>query len=244
MATLDEIRLAELLQNFEGPQGIATLNPLAFKYPDQQYFPGKIPQLMEEPDIAPEYGLNLIGNDLPYLKELTPTTDMGATGTIPQLPANRLEGLNFNRFKSLPANMGVANEDDVEQEFLSNQEPSGIAKLFDFLGKIPTPFNLVRRGLESLKGFNQRLRQSDLGQAENLADYLDMKSYGGLRERENKAAQTMAQARGLQKQMAQRPSAKPSARDLAMGRGEGDGPQRDAATRSRDLGSMRGGVGR
>ena len=55
----------------------------------------------------------------------------------------------------------------------------------------------------------------------------------------------MAQARGLQKQMAQRPSATPSARDLAMGRGEGDGPQRDAAaTRSRDLGSMRGGVGR
>tara|TARA_R110001592_G_scaffold170988_1_gene408975 strand:- start:143 stop:805 length:663 start_codon:yes stop_codon:yes gene_type:complete len=175
MATLDEIRLQQLLQNFQGPQGIATLNPLAFQYQDQQYFPGKIPQLMEEPDIAPEYGLNLMGNDLPYLKELTPTTDMGATGTILQQPANRLEGLNFNRFQSLPANMGVANEEDVEQEFLPDQEPSGIAKLFEFLGKIPTPFNLVRKGLGSLKGFNQKLRGSTFALSPTLSDYFKAK---------------------------------------------------------------------
>ena len=219
MDTLDEKRLQQLLQNFEGPQGIATLNPLAFQYPDQLYFPGQIPQLMEEPDIAPEYGLNLIGNDLPYLKELTPTTDMGATGTIPQLPANRLQGLDFSRFQSLPANMGVANEADEDQEFLPDQEPSGIAKLFELLGKIPTPFNLARRGLESLKGFNQRLRQSDFGQAKNLSDYFDMRSYGGLREREKQRAETMAQARGIQK---------------GIDRGDFDGPNRG----DRDRGSV------
>ena len=38
------------------------------------------------------------------------------------LPANSLEGLNFNRFQSLPANMGVANEEDVEQEYLSDRD--------------------------------------------------------------------------------------------------------------------------
>ena len=35
MATLDEIKLAQLLQPFEGPGGIASLNPLAFQYQDQ-----------------------------------------------------------------------------------------------------------------------------------------------------------------------------------------------------------------
>jgi hypothetical protein len=39
---------------------------------------------------------------------------------------------------------GVANEEDVEQEFLPDQEPSGIAKLFEFLGKLPTPGNILR----------------------------------------------------------------------------------------------------
>ena len=274
METLDEIRLAELLQKFEGPQGIATLNPLAFQYQDQLYpqsnntmakntmsnFQNELyPQseemrdaqiLMNRPDNVftndvedPAFSIeNLAGYDYdPYLGTKDNFNYDYNIGTRPSflrtntLPANRLEGLNFNRFQSLPANRGVANEDDVEQEFLPDQEPSGIAKLFEFLGKIPTPLNLVRKGLGSLKGFNDRIQGSDFGQSKNLADYLDMRSYGGLRERENKAAQTMAQARGLQKQMAQRPSA----------RGEGDGPQRDAAaTRSRDLGSMRGGVGR
>jgi hypothetical protein len=34
MATLDEIRLEQLLRPFEGPGGIASLNPLAFQYQD------------------------------------------------------------------------------------------------------------------------------------------------------------------------------------------------------------------
>ena len=37
MATLDELRLQQLLRPFEGPGGIASLNPLAFQYQDQQY---------------------------------------------------------------------------------------------------------------------------------------------------------------------------------------------------------------
>ena len=38
MATLDEIRLQQLLRPLEGPSGIASLNPLAFRYQDQNYF--------------------------------------------------------------------------------------------------------------------------------------------------------------------------------------------------------------
>jgi|TARA_X000001388_G_scaffold58056_1_gene43308 hypothetical protein len=138
----------------------------------------------------------------------------------------------------IDTSFGVANEPDVEEE---EEKSKGIGSLFEFLSR----FSPVRGIAKLLEPLNARIQSSDFAQAKNLADYLDMRSYGGLRERENRAAQTMAQARGLQKQMAQRPSATPSARDLAMGRGEGDGPQRDAAaTRSRDLGSMRGGVGR
>jgi hypothetical protein len=57
--------------------------------------------------------------------------------------------LNLN---SLPANMGVANEPDEEQvEYLTEQEPSGIAKLFEFLN----PF----KGLAAL---SDKLKQSSM----------------------------------------------------------------------------------
>ena len=65
---------------------------------------------------------------------------------------------------------GVANEADVEDE--DGVEKKGIAKLFEFLGNIPTPFNLARRGLESLRGANQRLRNTDFGQSKTLMEYL------------------------------------------------------------------------
>jgi hypothetical protein len=213
--------------------------------------------------LYPNFGAPMVNDtslspDLPYdtlrfvdnnSLSLQPNYLMPNTNKVPQLPANRLEGLPSLNLQSLPANMGVANEEDVEQvDSLTGQKKSG--GILDLIMSIAVPGygflkNIGKGGLEGIRGLNQRLRQSDFGQAKNLSDYFDMRSYGGLRERENKSAQTMAQARGIQKQMAQRPSATPSARDLAMGRGEGDGPQKDAAaTRSRDLGSMRGAVGR
>ena len=213
--------------------------------------------------LYPNFGAPMVNDtslspDLPYdtlrfvdnnSLSLQPNYLMPNTNKVPQLPANRLEGLPSLNLQSLPANIGVANEEDVEQvDSLTGQKKSG--GILDLIMSIAVPGygflkNIGKGGLQGIRGLNQRLRQSDFGQAKNLSDYFDMRSYGGLRERENKSAQTMAQARGIQKQMAQRPSATPSARDLAMGRGEGDGPQKDAAaTRSRDLGSMRGAVGR
>lgn len=75
MANIYDIELLNSIMNPKTPR--LGLEPL---YPN---FGAPMP--MEESDIAPEYGLNLIGNDLPYLKELTPMTDMGATGITPQL---------------------------------------------------------------------------------------------------------------------------------------------------------------
>ena len=99
---------------------------------------------------------------------------------------------------------GVANEGDVEQEFLPDQEPSGIAKLFEFLGKLPTPFNLARRGLESLRGLNDRIQGSDFAQSKTLADYFDARRYGGRDARDRAASQTMREARAIQQQVDRR----------------------------------------
>ena len=173
---------------------------------------------------------------------VAPCPGLQRTGIMQQAPQIVKDTISPNLLYDettpvIDTSFGVANEPDVEEE----EKSKGIDSLFQFLSR----FSPVRGIAKLLEPLNARIQSSDFAQAKNLADYLDMRSYGGLRERENRAAQTMAQARGLQKQMAQRPSATPSARDLAMGRGEGDGPQRDAAaTRSRDLGSMRGGVGR
>ena len=77
--------------------------------------------------------------------------------------------------------------------------------------------------LGGLRNLNNRIRSSDFGQATSLADYLDMQRYGGAQGRRDAAARTMAQARGLQKQMAQRPSAQVSPQDAARGGGGGGG---------------------
>ena len=53
--------------------------------------------------------------------------------------------------QSLPANMGVANEPDVEQAQSMDEEKSGIAKLFEFLQKF-SPINALK-GLGSLLDF-------------------------------------------------------------------------------------------
>ena len=103
-----------------------------------------------------------------------PEIDMGATGIIPQLDQGIMS--QAQDFEFLPS----ANESDLGYFYDANrnlydsddQKPKGIAKLFEFLKNIPTPFNLARRGLESLRGANQRLRNTDFGQSKNLMEYL------------------------------------------------------------------------
>ena len=76
---------------------------------------------------------------------------------------------------------GVANEEDEEQvEYLPGQEPQGIAKLFQKIGDIysslPTPMNILRGGLESLSGFNQRIRSTPFARSKTLAEYFDRRA--------------------------------------------------------------------
>jgi hypothetical protein len=157
------------------------------------------------------------------------------------------KGLPTLNLQSLPANMGVANEDDVEQEFLPDQKKS--TGIMDVIMSIAIPGygflkNIGRGGLEGIRGLNQKIQQSDFGQSKTLADYFDARSYGGRDARDRAASQNMREARAIQRQVDMRPSAVPTNQDRGRGQSFSAPTRSAAATRSRDLGSMRGGVGR
>jgi hypothetical protein len=96
-------------------------------------------------------------------------------------------------------------------------------KLTSKMGLGLNPIGIGGLVLSGLSGINDRIRQTDFARSKTLADYLDAKSYGGIDARNAAAVANMAQARGLQKQMAQRPSSQVSAQDAARGRGGGGG---------------------
>lgn len=94
-------------------------------------------------------------------------------------------------------------------------------KLSSKMGMSFNPIGIGAMMLGGLKDINQRIQSTDFARSKTLADYLDAKSYGGIDARNAAAIANMAQARGIQKQMAQRPSSQVSARDAAMGGGGG-----------------------
>ena len=95
---------------------------------------------------------------------------------------------------------GVANEADEEVDIEETKQPSGLQNILQaILGFAIPGSSLITGGLESLRGFNGRLQNSDFGQSKTLADYFDARSYGGRQARDDAAARNMAQARGIQK---------------------------------------------
>ena len=91
------------------------------------------------------------------------------------------------------------------------------SKLSSKMGLGLNPIGIGGLILSGLSGINDRIRQTDFARSKNLMDYLDAKSYGGIDARNAAAVANMAQARGIQKQMAQRPSSNVSAQDAARG---------------------------
>jgi len=94
-------------------------------------------------------------------------------------------------------------------------------KLTSKMGMSLNPIGIGSIMLGGLKNINDRIQSTDFARSKNLMDYLDARSYGGIDARNAAAIANMAQARGIQKQMAQRPSSQVSARDQAMGGGGG-----------------------
>ena len=179
------------------------------------------------------------------------------TGIMQQAPLQNL---------GIDTSYGVANEEDVEQvDSLTGEKKSG--GIMDLIMSIAIPGygflkNMGKGGLEGIRGLNQRIQQSDFGRSKTLADYFDARSYGGRDARDNAAARNMAQARGIQNKI-DTGRYRRTAADNVIDRGRGDRPgganysapskpsrtspqsgMQAERTRSRDLGSMRGGVGR
>jgi hypothetical protein len=94
------------------------------------------------------------------------------TGIMQQAPLQNL---------GIDTSYGVANEEDVEQEFLPDQKKSsGLADLFRTLIGFAVPgagllMNLGRDGMGGIKSLNQRIQQSDFGRSKTLADYFATK---------------------------------------------------------------------
>jgi len=235
MATLDEIRLQQLLAPFNNQTGVMSSSqavPMINSIP--MINTGMIDQRLQNTDLVNQIiERNRIANMNKFANTVAP---LGNTQQIPLLDnTQQIPTQNFEFLSS------AYEDDDAEQVESLTEEPSGIAKLFEFLGKIPTPMNLVRRGLESLRG------------SESLSDFRNSRTgaefFKRRRDREALARDpnVFRDARNITSNLRR------TAADDVIDRGRGQSfsaptrsaPTRSAAaTRSRDLGSMRGGVGR
>ena len=173
-----------------------------------------------------------------------PVNEPLATGLMPKNVQQGLAPL-YNQMLNPPTYgestsnlqpMTLSEKKFMFQKNLENKkQKKGIGNLLKTAAGFMIPgANLIMGG--GLQNLSQRMRNSDFGQATSFADYLDMQKYGGAQGRRDAAARTMAQARGLQKQMAQRPSATVSNRDAAMGGGGGASSKASSSPSSRSGG--------
>ena len=166
----------------------------------------------------PSYGgssnprFNQFGKDIEFINApqdiypaAVPPNFINAPQNYYQPDLTSIKGLPTLDLQSLPANMGVANEEDVEQvDSLTGQKKSG--GILDLIMSIAVPGygflkNIGRGGLEGIRGLNQRIQQSDFGRSKTLADYFDARSYGGIDARDRAASQNMREARAIKRQV-------------------------------------------
>jgi hypothetical protein len=210
---LDQLRLRQLLQNFNNQTGLMSTNsaiPMINSIP--MINTGMIDQNLQNTDLFQQ----IIAENQMKANVFSRPNMMNVAGT--SLPGgiteieNQMIKENMAPLQNLGfgTNYGVANTPDVigdltgsdvyesddgrpyyidskgnkilapgtvkaykKQSGYSGQKPSGIAKLFEFLGKLPTPFNLARRGLDSLTGINNRMQNSMFGKSKTLAEYFN-----------------------------------------------------------------------
>jgi hypothetical protein len=124
-------------------------------------------------------------------------------------------------------------DDEQDQEYINqvNQSNNKFGGIMDLLMGIAIPGyglfkNIAKGGLEGLRGFNQRLQQSDFGQSDNFAEFLKRR-----RDREALARDPniFQDARDITKSLASRPSSTSGGYQQGPG---GSGAQRTGASKS------------
>jgi len=188
---------------------------------------------MQDPtqNFYPQMNLSPTQDFYPPQMDISPTQDFYQPREFVNAPQNfyppnltSTKGLPTLDLQSLPANMGVANEEDVEQvDSLTGEKKSGgIAELFKALIGFAVPganffLNKGRGAIDGIKSLNQKIQQSDFGRSRTLADYFDARSYGGRDARDRAASQNMREARAIQRQVDMRPSANQTNQDRGRG---------------------------
>jgi len=137
---------------------------------------------------------------------------LGATGTIPTAANTNTQPLVGETSGIAPlltadTNMPLDYEEMIQRDD-SIKTPQrktlglGLQNLLQLAISAAIPgAGFLMKGPKGLAGLNRRIQQSDFAQATSLADYLDMRKYGGAQGRRDAAARNMAQARGIQKKI-------------------------------------------
>ena len=182
-------------------------------------------------DFYPQMNISPTQDFYPPQMDISPTQDFYQPRQFVNAPQNfyppnltSTKGLPTLDLQSLPANMGVANEEDVEQvdSLIGEKKSGGISDLLRTLIGFAVPgssffLNQGRGALDGIKSLNQRLRNTDFAKSSSLADYFDARSYGGRDARNRAASQNMREARAIQRQVDMRPSATQTNQDRGRG---------------------------
>ena len=181
MDTINKIRLNQLLQPFEGPGGIASLNPLAFQYQDQQYLNQDPTQdFYEEVNISPTQNFYPLDRN-PTQMFYQPREFVNAPNAIEyyQPDLTTLRGLDMNRFQGV-SDRSIIDEttnDEQGQNYIDQVNKNKSTGIMDLIMGIALPGdsflkNMGKGGFDGIRGLNQRIQQSDFGQSDNFAEFL------------------------------------------------------------------------
>ena len=153
MATLDELRLEQLLRPLEGPSGIVSLNPLAFQYQNQFY-----PNQMQY-QYPPRFDISPTQDFYPPRADISPTQDFYPPREFVNAPQNfyppdltTLKGLDMNRFQGV-SDMSVIDEttnDEQDQEYIDQVEESNnpLKGVLSFINQF-SPVQAITKGVGS-----------------------------------------------------------------------------------------------
>ena len=197
MATLDEIRLQQLLSPFQN-QNIGITNTTAASpfintadILNQYNVPGLRNQNLVDAIIAQNMKKN-VGNFINAPQDYYPS-DLGFINAPQDYYPGGITKLAPLQNLGIDTSYGVANEPDVEQvEYLGDKPKGGIADLLRTLVGFAVPgasflMNKGRGALQGIQSLNQRLRSTDFGRSKTLQEYFQ-------KRRERKQAERAQQA--------------------------------------------------
>ena len=178
MATLDQIRLQQLLSPFEN-QNTGITNTSAAT---NMYTPFTTNQEMVNKDLVEQIiSQNIqknIGNFINAPQDYSGLINSGL-GTLTknndeedQVSYSGINNMTYGTPRT------IADQNAVLGRTFT-QQPTGIAKLFEMFGNVPTPFNLARKALGGifggLKGLNTKIRGTTFALSPTLKDYFAAK---------------------------------------------------------------------